>query len=149
MKIEMSECCAKFVESRERIKNMRNQKLASYGLAILSGILLLLSFPPFNLGSILAWVALVPLLVAIYNEKNLKRIGRLTIVSCILGFFLMVVWLQSEFIHFLPASLYLISWLIGIGISIMLAWIYAEFPRVYWKPREFPTIKLQYLPPIL
>jgi len=128
---------------------MRNQKLASYGLAILSGILLLLSFPPFNLGSILAWVALVPLLVAIYNEKNLKTIGGLTIVSCILGFFLMVVWLQSEFIHFLPASLYLISWLIGIGISIMLAWIYAEFPRVYWKPREFPTIKLQYLPPIL
>lgn len=129
---------------------MRNQKLASYGLAILSGILLLLSFPPFNLGSVLTWFALVPLLIAIYNERNLKRIGRLTIVSCLIGFVPTFTFLfSSEFILILPASLYLISWLIGTGLSIMIALLYAEFFRIYWKPREFPTIKLRYLPPIL
>ena len=129
---------------------MRNQKLASYGLAILSGILLLLSFPPFNLGSFLAWIALVPLLVAIYNDKNLKRIGGLTIVSCIIGFVpIFIFFFSSEFMLMLPASLYLISWLIGIGLSIMIALLYTDFFRIYWKPREFPTIKLQYLPPIL
>ena len=124
---------------------MFNRKI-SYGLAILSGILLLLSFPPFKFGGFLAWFALVPLLIALYYEKSLKRVGRLTFVSCLLGFFLMLVWLQSEFIFFLPA---LISWPIGIGLSILTAALFSEFFRVYWRPKEFPTIKLQYLPSIL
>jgi len=138
-----------FKEIINMAEKMFNQK-TSYSLAILSGILLLLSFPPFNLGSVLAWVALVPLLIAIYYEKSLKRVGRLAIVSCLIVFVPILICLtQSEFTFLLPASLYLITWLIGIGLSILLALLYSDFPRVYWKPKEFPTIKLQYLPSLL
>jgi len=35
----------------------------SYLLALLSGALLMLSYPPFKFGEFLAWVALVPLLI--------------------------------------------------------------------------------------
>ena len=34
----------------------------------------MLSFPPFDL-EFLAWVALVPALVAIYYERHLRRVG--------------------------------------------------------------------------
>ncbi len=116
----------------------------SYGLAILSGILLLLSFPPLNL-EFLAWVALVPLLVALYYEKSLKRSGRLVIVFglCLFPIFL---WLYSEFEMLgLPAS---ISWLIGVLCATFLGQFYIAFSE-YWKPKHFPSKGLQYLPPSL
>lgn len=74
---------------------MFNQK-TSYGLAILSGILLFLSFPPFSLGGFLAWFAFVPLLVAVYNETKVKRIGRLLRITgiCLVPVF---VWVYNEF----------------------------------------------------
>ena len=49
----------------------------SYLLTLLSGILLLLSYPPFNL-EFLAWFAFVPVLVAIYYERKAGRTERLT-----------------------------------------------------------------------
>lgn len=127
-------------------EKMFNQK-TGYGLAALSGILLLLSFPPFKFGGFLAWFALVPLLIAIYHEKSLKRIGIFAIISCIILFVPVLFGvIQSESMFFLPSSLFLISWLIAIILSVGLCLIYSEFFRVYWKPKEFSTIKLQYLP---
>ena len=64
---------------------MFNTKI-SYGLAILSGILLLLSFPPLHL-EFLAWTALVPFLVAMYYENNEKRISRLVIPNILMVLF--------------------------------------------------------------
>ena len=50
----------------------------SYLLAVLSGILLLLSFPPFEFGGFLAWFAFVPILIAVFYETRAKRIAKLT-----------------------------------------------------------------------
>jgi len=119
---------------------MFNQK-TSYGLAALSGILLLLSFPPLNL-EFLAWVALVPFLVATYNEKSMKRMGRLATVFglCLFPIFL---WLYSEFVGLgLPT---LLSWLIGVFCSVFFGQFYIAF-RDYWKPKHLPSTGLQYLP---
>jgi len=57
----------------------------SFTLAILSGILLLLSFSPFDL-EFLAWVALVPALIAIYYERQLRRIKWLGIIAMAIVF---------------------------------------------------------------
>lgn len=119
---------------------MFNQK-ASYGLAVLSGILLLLSFPPLNL-EFLAWVALVPLLVTMYYEKSVKRLGKLATVFglCLFPIFL---WLYSEFEMLgLPS---LISWLIGIFCSVSLGQFYIAFSNC-WKGRYLPSEGLTYLP---
>jgi apolipoprotein N-acyltransferase len=124
---------------------MVNQKLSSYGLATLSGILLLLSFPPFNLGGLLAWVALVPLLIAIYYEKSLKRVGRLAIVSCLIVFVPITSWFYYEFQVFIPPPFTLVVLL----VSAIVAGVYSDFFRVYWKPKELPTLKLRYLPSTL
>jgi apolipoprotein N-acyltransferase len=50
-----------------------------YGFTAVSGLLLLINFPPVNL-ECLAWITLVPWLVAVYSESNLKRTGRLPTV---------------------------------------------------------------------
>ena len=44
--------------------------------AVLSGVLLLLSYPPFNL-EFLAWIAFVPWLMILYEEKNLQNVEKL------------------------------------------------------------------------
>ena len=61
----------------------------SYLLAVLSGILLLLSYPPFNL-RFLAWFAFVPVLLAMYYEIKAKRVDKLTTVMalCLVPIFL-------------------------------------------------------------
>lgn len=64
-----------------------------YLLTIISGILLLLSFPPFNL-HFLVWIALVPFLYAIVNTKfkKEKRLGLVFHKASILGGLLGIVF---------------------------------------------------------
>jgi len=114
----------------------------SYGLAVLSGILLLLSFPPFNFGSFLAWFALVPLLIAVYNETNIKRIGRLVLVTglCIAPLF---VFMYSEFDFFLPS---IVAWPLGIIVAVAIGEFVIWYVKDYWKPRQLQREKLSYLP---
>ncbi|TRZ53387.1 MAG: hypothetical protein D4S01_01470, partial [Dehalococcoidia bacterium] len=119
---------------------MFNQK-TSYGLAVLSGILLLLSFPPLNL-EFLAWVALVPLLVALYHEKSVKRSGKILTVFglCLFPIFL---WMYSELEALgLPTPL---SLLISAFLAVFLGQLYIAFSE-YWKPKHLPSKGLQYLP---
>lgn len=68
-------------------------------LAILSGILLVMSFPSFNL-SFLAWFALVPLLVAI-RRANTKRAFLLGLVTGFFYFLGMTYWIipLGEYSH--------------------------------------------------
>jgi len=117
-------------------------KKKSYALALSSGILLLLSFPPFNLGSFLAWIAFVPLLIAVWSEKSPKRIGRLTLVT---GLFLTPVWswLYYEFSFWFPPFSSWLGLLIAFGMGKML---YTEMIEKYWKPKHLPSGVLQYLP---
>jgi apolipoprotein N-acyltransferase len=118
--------------------------LLSYGLAILSGILLLLSFPPFNLGAFLAWFAVVPLLISVYNTRNVKKIGRLVLVTglCISPLFL---WIRWELDFFLPS---IIAWLIGIVAAIAIGEFVLWYVKDYWKPRHLPQGGLAYLPDV-
>lgn len=61
-------------------------KIRNYGPSVLSGILLFLSFPNFNLYP-LAWVSLVPLLISLWDRDSLRafRSGWLTGVIYFLG----------------------------------------------------------------
>ena len=67
-------------------------------LAILAGILLLLSLPPFKLGGFLAWFAFVPILIALYYETRAKRMGRLARLAGLgsLPLFLWFAWWLPE-----------------------------------------------------
>ena len=121
-----------------------NQK-TSYGLAVLSGILLFLSFPPFSLGGFLAWFALVPLLIAVYNETKVKRIERLVSVTgiCLAPVF---VWLYNEFDFFLPS---IVAWPLGIISAFFVGYFVVFYVEDYWKPKQLPPKELTYLPPAL
>lgn len=116
----------------------------SYLLAVLSGILLLLSYPPFNLG-FLAWFAFVPVLLAMYYEIKAKRVDKLTTVMalCLVPIFL---WIYNEVDVFLPA---LVAWPLGVIIAFF-AGGYIVWPiEDYWKPKQLPRRGLSYLPSAL
>jgi apolipoprotein N-acyltransferase len=88
----------------------------SYLLALLSGVLLLLSYPPFNL-EFLAWFAFVPFLIAVYYETKAKRRGRLGQVAaiCLIPIF---IWLYNEVDVFLPS---VIAWPLGVILAFFVA----------------------------
>ncbi len=63
-----------------------------FGLALLSGLLLIAAFPPLDLG-LLAWVALVPLLVAI-RDRAPREAFRLGYVAGFVAFFGILAWIR-------------------------------------------------------
>ena len=87
----------------------------SYSLAVLSGVLLFLSYPPFNLG-FLAWFAFVPVLIAMYYETKAKRVYKLTtaMALCLVPIF---IWIYNEVDVFLPAF---IAWPLGVIIAFFM-----------------------------
>jgi len=117
----------------------------SYLLALLSGILLLLSLPPFKFGGFLAWVALVPLLIAIYYQLKAKSIDRLAQIAG-LGFVPILIfcapWLQDLL------SLANLAWLgfvLGIALTVFMAvFVCSEWMIESWKPKHLPSKSLQY-----
>lgn len=80
-------------------------KLSPWGLAFLSGVLCVLSFPRFDLES-LAWFALVPLFFALENQTALKSFG-LGWLAGTVYFFGTVHWVTNTMIRYgkLPAVL--------------------------------------------
>lgn len=116
--------------------------VTSYGLATLSGLLLLICFPPFNYGSFLAWFAIVPLFISVYNEKNVKIIQRLVMLS---GLFIapLFLWFRWELDIFLPST---IAWLLSIWIAFAMGQFVLWYVKDYWKPKNLPRGKLSYLP---
>lgn len=115
-------------------------------LAALSGVLLLFSFPPFDL-EFLAWVALVPVLVAIYHEQRFNRIWWLGIITMAVVF--VPQWFElwyTEMEFWLPASW---SWA-GYPIAVVVGWVIAGLwasMLLNWKTARFPSRTLKYLPP--
>ena len=63
------------------MRERSREKIIRYGAAVVSGFLLILAFPRFDLWPA-AWVALVPLLVACHNQER-GEAGRL---GCVAGF---------------------------------------------------------------
>jgi apolipoprotein N-acyltransferase len=140
-------------EVKDLVEKMFNPK-TSYGLAILSGILLLLSFPPFKFGGFLAWFAFVPLLIALFYETKVKRMERLSKIAG-LGCILIFLWLAWFLREILSVMLHLenLSWLwfiIGLLLAVSMA---REFHTMnimdYWKTKELSSKNLPYLPSAL
>lgn len=123
---------------------MFNRKM-SYGLAVLSGILLLLSFPPFNL-EFLAWIAYVPLLLAIYYTKDTKRVDRLTFISSLFLFPVVWVVVRGPISEYLPSFISL--WLVPVSAVIVSQYL-TVFVRMFWKKKQSTGEGLSYLPPSL
>ena len=117
------------------------RKRNSYLLAVLSGILLLLSYPPFNLG-FLAWFAFVPLFIAMYYEIKAKRIDRLATVMaiCLVPIF---IWVYNEVDVFLPA---LVAWPLGVIMAFFIGGYIVWPVEDYWKPKQLPRRRLSFLP---
>jgi len=123
----------------------------SYSLAVLSGILLLLSLPPFKLGGFLGWFAFVPILIAVFYETRAKRISRLAMIAgagaipLAIGF----AWWVPDIIAMLTplGHLFWLWFIIGIAFFVFLgAELYADYPQDYWELKQRSSKKLQYLP---
>ena len=129
---------------------MFNPKI-SYSLAILSGILLLLSFPPFKFGCFLAWITFIPLLIAISYETEVKRVNRLSKVAG-LGSVLIFIWVAWWLREFAVMMFHLenLSWLVFIiGLVFAVMWgsdWHPGYVKNYWKMKGLPSKKLPYLP---
>ena len=122
----------------------------SYGLAVLSGILLLLSLPPFKFGGFLAWVAFVPILIAVFYETKAKRVGRLTKIVALgaLPICLWAAWWVTDLLSLAHLEhLFWLWFIIGLALAIVLTQVfYGDFISDYWKPKYLPSKNLSYLP---
>jgi apolipoprotein N-acyltransferase len=120
----------------------------SYLLAVLSGILLLLSLPPFKFGGVLGWFAFVPVLIALVYETRRKRMDRLAMIAGLgsLPIFIGLAWFLSDILFSLE-YLFWLWFIIGLALALSLAVsFYGNLPKDYWKPKQLPSRSLQYLP---
>ena len=122
----------------------------SYLLAALSGVLLLLSLPPFKFGGFLAWVAFVPILIVLFYETQAKRLERLVKIFGLgsLPMFLFAAWWLPEMLSL--AHLEHLFWLwfvLGLAFAVAMAiWFYGDYIKDYWKPKCLSSKSLSYLP---
>jgi len=111
-----------------------------YLLAVLSGILLLLSYPPFNLG-FLAWFAFVPILLAIYFRTKKQKIELTTLMAiCLIPIFL---WVYNEVDVFLPV---VVAWPLGVILAVFMGGYVVWSVEDHWKSKHLPGRGLSYLP---
>jgi apolipoprotein N-acyltransferase len=117
----------------------RRHNAMDWGLALLSGLLLVLAFPDFNLWP-LAWVGLVPLLVAIARRPVGRRAFLLGWLVGSAFFYATCSWLTYSMIHYAGIS----SWL-AYALLIPGALLVGLFPALFaaalarlirtWGPR--------------
>ena len=122
----------------------------SYLLAALSGVLLLLSLPPFKFGGFLAWIAFVPILVALFYETRVKRFERLVKIVGLgsLPIFLFWAWWFPEMSSLTHLEhLFWLWFILGLALAAALTiWFYGDYIKDYWKPKGLPSKSLSYLP---
>lgn len=143
--------------------------LRHLGPALLSGVLLTLSFPKFDLGA-LAWVGLVPLLLALNGKQPIAAflLGFSTGVIFFPGIFYWIFWVPDYNLldHMLLAS-YLSCYFGGFGLAVAWIrkrthlpmvltapplWVASEYLRAHASFLTFPWLLLgysQYLYPSL
>ena len=144
--------------------------LRDFGLALLSGILLVFSFPKFDL-SVLAWVALVPLLVALEGKSlrkafflshltglvfvaGLSNYGLAIPASYYIYFFLLAVFYLPLYVSFWSLALNWIRGRTGLPVTVLAPplWVASEYVRSHFFFLAFPWALLghtQYLHPSL
>ena len=128
-------------------------------LALVSALLLTISFPKFDL-EFFAWIALVPLLFAVRGTRPLKAFWLSFITG--IGFFIGIsYWIltveEFEFVHFLPLEAYLgfYTAIFGLAFSVVrplypaflsapLIWVSLEYARSHANFLEFPWALLGY-----
>jgi len=123
----------------------------SYLLAVLSGILLLLSLPPFKFGGFLGWFAFVPVLITLFYQTStngitrLARIVGLGAVPLVIGF---AWWIPDMLAHYTHLeSLFWLWFIIGLALAFFIGVeIYGEYTKVYWKPKHMASEQFQYIP---
>lgn len=118
----------------------------TFFLAILSGILLFLSFPRFDLG-FLAWVALVPLLYAI-EDRSVRDSFWLGWLAGIVFFFGGVSWVTNTMVNYGGLSLPL-SYLILLLLVLYLGLYYAAFSSLLTFIRSKTRVPLIIIAPPL
>jgi len=138
--------------------NVSNRKYLS--LAVLSGVLLLLSYPPFNL-EFLAWIAFVPWLMILYEERNLQNVEKLDRIRGIMLSPIMfwIGFMLGDYVTlFLPSNLYSsvapYYWVIvAVGVLLIIySGMMKDFPSIMGfqtknKPPESLSHLLTRLPP--
>ena len=103
-------------ESKD-IRKASDKKIDSRSIffALLSGVLLFLSFPKFGLG-FMAWIAFVPLLIALQNAVSIRRalfLGWVTGITACVG---VIYWIAYVIVNYGNLPLYL-----GVAIMLLLA----------------------------
>jgi len=98
--------------------------LKKEGLAVLSGVLLFLSFPKFGHG-VLAWVALAPLLIALHGAEGRLglRLGYVAGATSALG---VLYWTALVVVQYGGLSLP-----VGIAVMTLLCLAFAVFPALF------------------
>ena len=71
---------------------LRNDKIKNLCLACLSGVITALLFPVFNL-EFLAWIALIPLLYAVYKSKGFKESFLYGLIAGIVSYVIILYWI--------------------------------------------------------
>ena len=98
------------------VETSSHQKMR-YGVffALLCGVLLFLSFPKFGLG-VIAWIAFVPLLLALQNVVTIRRAFLLGWVAGLAAYIGIMYWITYVVVNYGYLPLYL-----GVAIMILLA----------------------------
>jgi apolipoprotein N-acyltransferase len=104
------------MEQRGKLAQISRAK--TWGLGLLSVILLVLSFPNFEF-SILVWVALVPLLIALANQPSKRQAFLLGWFVGATFFFATCYWLTYSMIHYGGLPAWLSYPLIFIGAAVL------------------------------
>src|SRR4030042_853088 len=92
-------------------KNLRENEIF---LAVVSGLLLFLSFPKYGFG-FMAWVALIPLFFALRNVDSIKRALLLGFITGVVGYIGIIYWITYVGVNYGYLPLYL-----GVIIMLML-----------------------------
>ena len=105
--------------------------MKEYFKAIISGLLLALAFPKFNL-EFLAWVGLIPLFSAIYGG-NARRALKLGFVAGLVFYFITMSWVTNTLITFgnIPT---IVSWLI---LSLLVSYMSLYLGLFAWVVNRF------------
>ncbi len=103
-------------------------------LPVLSGVLLTLSFPSFGHAAF-AWIALLPLLVAISRVSSIRAAFQAGLVTGVVHFLGTIYWLPRVMVEFggLPVSA---AWAVHLAFVVYLAMFPALFAAALWTIRD-------------